>query len=200
MNNTLFGTRLAKQLQFIMEIDQLKRILRQNLLADGSRRENSAEHSWHLAMMAVLLSEYAPDRVDVQRVITMLLIHDLVEIDAGDTFCYDVQGNQDKADREQQAADRLFGLLPTDQHTHLRQLWDEFEAQETVDAQFAGALDRIQPLLQNWQNQGGTWRLHNIHRDQVMQRMAPVKTGAPELWTIVQQVVDECVAVGYLQA
>ncbi len=149
--------------------------------------------------MAVLLVEYAPTPVDMQRVLTMLLIHDLVEIDAGDTFCYDVQGNQDKAAREQQAADRVFGLLPCEQHTYLRQLWEEFEAQDSADAQFAAALDRLQPLLQNWQNQGGTWRLHNIHRTQVMQRMAAVKTGAPELWHAVQHVVDSCVAAGYLR-
>lgn len=174
-------------------------MLRQNLLTDGSRRENSAEHSWHLALIATLLMEYAPVPVNIQRVITMLLIHDLVEIDAGDTFCYDPQGNQDKATREHQAADRLFSLLPLDQGTYLRQLWDEFETQETDDAQFAAALDRIQPLIQNWQTQGGTWRLHHICRDQVLHRMAPIKTGAPALWAFVQQVIDECVAEGYLQ-
>lgn len=193
-------SRLNQQIQFILEIDRLKQILRQTLLTDGSRRENSAEHSWHLAIMAMLLDEYAPEPVDVLRVVKMLLIHDLVEIDAGDTFCYDVQGNQDKAARELQAADRLFGLLPTDQGTELRSLWEEFEAQATPEARFATALDRLQPLLHNQQTQGGTWRLHEVTRDRVMQRMAPIEAGAPELWLYAQTVIDNCVDAGYLKS
>lgn len=192
--------RLDQQIQFILEIDRLKQILRQTLLTDGSRRENSAEHSWHLAIMAMLLAEYAPEPVDVLRVIKMLLIHDLVEIDAGDTFCYDVQGNQDKAARELQAADRLFGLLSADQGAELRSLWDEFEAQITSEARFATALDRLQPLLHNQQTEGGTWRLHGVTRDRVMQRMAPIEVGAPELWLYAQTVIDECVDAGYLKS
>jgi putative hydrolases of HD superfamily len=190
--------RLTQQIQFILEIDRLKQILRQTLLTDGSRRENSAEHSWHLAIMAIVLSEYAPPETDLVRAIKMLLIHDLVEIDAGDTFCYDVQGNQDKADREAQAADRLFGLLPHDQRDELRSLWEEFETQQTVTAKFAAALDRIQPMLHNQQTQGGTWQLHGITRDRVLKRMQPVETGAPELWPFVQQAIDDCIAAGYL--
>jgi putative hydrolase of HD superfamily len=131
--------------------------------------------------------------------IKMVLVHDLVEIDAGDTFCYDVQGNESKAQREAQAALRLFGLLPADQASELRSLWEEFEAQETPTAKFAAALDRIQPLLHNQQNRGGTWLIHGITRDQVMKRMAPVETGAPELWLFVQQVIEDCVAAGYLK-
>lgn len=126
--------RLTQQIQFILEIDRLKQILRQTLLTDGSRRENSAEHSWHIAIMAMVFAEYAPPGVDLSRAIKMLLIHDLVEIDAGDTFCYDVQGNQNKAEREEQAAIRLFGLLPSEQARELRSLWDEFEAQATITA------------------------------------------------------------------
>jgi putative hydrolase of HD superfamily len=192
-------SRLTQQIQFIIEIDQLKQVLRQTLLNDGSRRENSAEHSWHLAMMVIVLAEYAPQGVTLLSAIKMVLLHDLVEIDAGDTFCYDVQGNESKAQREAQAALRLFGLLPADQASELRSLWEEFEAQQTPTAKFAAALDRIQPLLHNQQNRGGTWLIHGITRDQVMKRMAPVETGAPELWLFVQQVIEDCVAAGYLK-
>ena len=191
--------RLTQQIQFIIEIDRLKQVIRQTLLTDGSRWENSAEHSWHLAVMAIVLAEYAPEGVDIFHVIKMLLIHDLVEIDAGDTFCYDVQGNESKAAREAQAALRLFGLLPADQGSELRLLWDEFETGETPTAKFAAALDRIQPLLHNQQTQGGTWRIHGIRRDQVMKRLASVETGAPELWPFVLQVIDDCVTAGYLK-
>ncbi|MBH8564084.1 HD domain-containing protein [Nostoc sp. CENA67] len=191
--------RLTQQIQFIIEIDRLKLVLRQTSLTDNSRRENSAEHSWHIAMMALTLAEYAPEGVDISHAIKMLLIHDLVEIDAGDTFCYDVQGNQNKAEKEAQAALRLFELLPADQARELRSLWDEFEAGETPTAKFAAALDRIQPLLHNQQNGGGTWRIHSIRRDQVMKRVAPVETGAPQLWPFVLQLIDECVVAGYIK-
>jgi len=152
----LMPPRLLQQMQFVVEIDKLKRVLRQTLLTDGSRRENSAEHSWHIALMAILLSEYATEPIDILRVVKMLLLHDLVEIDAGDTFCYDDRGHESKAEREMQAADRLFSLLPPDQASEFRALWDEFEAQETADAQFASTLDRLQPLLNNHQTQGHT--------------------------------------------
>lgn len=190
--------RLAQQLQFILEIDKLKQVLRQTLVTDRSRRENSAEHSWHLAIMAMLLSEYAPAAIDVSRVMKLLLIHDLVEIDAGDTFCYDHQANQSKADRELAAADRLFGLLPADQRAELRALWDEFEAQTTPEAQFAAAIDRLQPFLHNQHTQGGTWQMYGITRDQVLQRMRPLQTATPALWAFVEQAIDTCIALGYL--
>lgn len=192
------SNRLHQQIQFILEIDRLKHILRQTLLTDGSRRENSAEHSWHLAMMAFVLAEYAPPGTDLLQAIKMLLIHDIVEIDAGDVSCYDVQGNLDKAEREQQAANRIFGLLPPDQASELRALWDEFETRTTPTAQFAAALDRIQPILHNRQTQGHSWQIHNVKQPQVMQRVAPVETGAPELWAYVQQIIDECIEAGYL--
>ena len=192
-------SRLAQQIQFIIEIDKLKRVLRQTLLTDESRQENSAEHSWHLAMMAILLAEYAPSSdVDVLHVIKMLLVHDLVEIDAGDTFCYDVLSNQSKAAREAEAATRIFGLLPEEQGAELRDLWEEFEVQESVNARFATALDRLQPLLHNQQTRGGTWRIHGITRDQVLRRMHPIQEGAPALWSFVEQVIEECVVAGYL--
>ena len=192
-------SRLSQQIQFIVEIDKLKGVLRQTLLTDSSRRENSAEHSWHLAMMAMLLSEYAPAPVNVLQVIKMLLIHDLVEIDAGDTFCYDVQGNLGKAEREKQAAARLFGQLPVEQGIELRSLWEEFEAQQTAEAQFATALDRLQPLLHNQQTAGGTWRIHGITLDKVIERMKPIKTGAPQIWLLVEQILEESVKAGYLK-
>lgn len=192
-------SRLSQQIQFIVEIDKLKGILRQTPLADGSRRENSAEHSWHLAMMALVLVEYVPPEVDLLRALKMLLLHDLVEIDAGDVFCYDEQANQNKAERESLAAARLFGLLPQAQGAELQGIWQEFEAFETPTARFAVALDRLQPLLLNQQNQGGTWKMHGITQNQVLDRMAPVKEGAPTLWALVEQVIQECIAAGYLQ-
>ncbi|WP_205369948.1 HD family hydrolase [Thermoleptolyngbya sp. PKUAC-SCTB121] len=194
----LAPTRLAQQIQFVLEIDKLKGVLRQTLLTDASRRENSAEHSWHLALMAIALAEYAPASIDLSRVVQMLLLHDLVEIDAGDTFAFDIQANQDKAEREQAAADRLFGLLPPDLGQPLRACWEEFEAAETVDAQFAHALDRFQPFLHNLQTEGGTWRLHGITCDRVLGRMQPVKQGAPALWPIVEALIHQAVAAGYL--
>ena len=191
-------SRLHQQMQFVIEIDKLKNVLRQTRLTDNSRQENSAEHSWHLAVMAIVLAEYAPPEVDLLRAIKMLLLHDLVEIDAGDTFCYDAAGNQDKAAREEKAAQRLFGSLPAEQGKQLWSLWAEFEATQTATAQFAAALDRLQPLLHNQQNQGGTWKLHNISKNQVMQRVAPVQK-IPELWSLVEQILAEGVAAGYLK-
>lgn len=193
------NSRLNQQIQFIIEIDKLKSILRQTRLTDDSRQENSAEHSWHLAIMAIILAEYAPPNVDILRAIKMLLIHDLVEIDAGDTFCYDVQNNLDKAAREEIAAERIFGILPLEQGKELRQIWEEFEAFQTDTAKFAAALDRLQPLLHNQQNQGGTWRIHNVTENQVRKRMAPVKEGTPALWSMVEQIIEDCIAAGYLK-
>jgi putative hydrolases of HD superfamily len=190
--------RLTQQIAFITEIDRLKQILRQTYISDRSRPENTAEHSWHIALMATVLSEYAPPGTDLLHATKMLLIHDIVEIDAGDTFAFDEVGNQSKAEREEKAADRLFGLLPPDQTSELRSLWNEFEAQQTPTAQFAAALDRIQPLLLNQQNQGGTWRKYGITRDRVIERMRPVTVGAPELWSIVEEAIEECVVAGYL--
>ena len=193
-------SRLTQQIQFIVEIDKLKQVLRQTLLTDSSRRENSAEHSWHIALMAIVLAEYAPSKdVDLLRAIKMLLVHDLVEIDAGDTFCYDVPGYQDKAAREAAAAARLFGMLPEGQGAELWGLWKEFEASETDTARFAVALDRLQPLLHNQQTEGGTWRIHGITGDRVLERVGPIKEGAPALWPYVQQVIEDCIVAGYLK-
>jgi putative hydrolase of HD superfamily len=190
--------RLHRQLRFLLEIDRLKGILRQTRVLDAARQENSAEHSWHLALCAALLAEYAPAGADVARVTRMVLVHDVVEIDAGDAFCYDAAANVGKEEREQMAAERIFGLLPDDQAAELHALWEEFEAGETPDARFAVALDRLQPLLLNFAHQGGSWRANAITHDRVLVRMAPIQDGAPEVWPIVVRLLDEAVARGYL--
>ncbi|BAU11927.1 Predicted hydrolases of HD superfamily protein [Leptolyngbya sp. NIES-3755] len=194
----LTTTRLQSQIQFIVEIDQLKHVFRQTLLMDKSRRENDAEHSWHLAMMAIVLSEYADPQVNLLRVLKMVLIHDLVEIDAGDTFCYDAIAIQDQSDREQKAADRLFGMLPENLEKELRSLWEEFEAKETLDAQFAAALDRLQPLLHNYYTQGGTWKMANVTEAQVRKRMAPVSIGSPVLGKFVNDLIEDAIRQGFI--
>lgn len=192
--------RLDRQLRFVVELDRLKNTLRQTSLIDGSRRENSAEHSWHLAAMAVVLAEHSDEGVDLLRVLTMLLIHDVVEIDAGDTFCYDAAASLGREERERRAAERLFGLLPEEQGIRFRALWEEFEAGGTPDARFAVALDRLQPLLQNVHGAGGSWRAHGIRRDQVLARMEPIRTGIPRAWPIVERAVDEACAAGWIRA
>jgi putative hydrolase of HD superfamily len=192
-------TRLDQQLNFILEIDKLKSILRQTPITGSERRqENTAEHSWHIAMMASLLAEYFPSAVDASHVMRMLLVHDIVEIDAGDTFAYDSAGYSDKEERERRAADRLFGLLPADQAASLRTLWDEFEAFVSPESRYANALDRLQPLLLNSRTGGGSWRNHQVTRSQVLFRMEPVRTGTPELWPVVLAIVDDGCARGYL--
>lgn len=190
--------RLKKQMEFLLEIDKLKTILRRTLLTDGSRRENSAEHSWHLAVMALILSEYANTKIDLFRVIKILLIHDLVEIDAGDTFVYDLQGNRDKEEREKRAAERLFGLLPPDQAEDLHALWKEFEEEQTPEALFASALDRLQPLLHNYFTQGTIWRQHQITGNQVLTVNRKIERGSPTLWNLAESLVRELIEKGFL--
>jgi putative hydrolase of HD superfamily len=190
--------RLGRQLAFIMELDRLKGILRQTRVLEGARQENSAEHSWHLALCAVVLAEHAPAEMDLSRVLKLVLVHDVVEIDAGDAFCYDADANVGKEERERMAAERIFGLLPPEQASELRGLWEEFEAGASADARFAVALDRLQPLLLNFAGEGGSWRQHRVTHDQVWVRMAPIRQGAPELWPAVVRLLDEAVARGYL--
>ncbi len=190
--------RLSRQLAFIVEVDRLKGVLRQTSLIDGSRRENSAEHSWHLAMAALALAEHAPTGTDLLRALGMVLVHDIVEIDAGDTFGFDETGYLDKAERETRAAERLFGLLPPDQAAEMRALWDEFEEGATPEARFAVALDRIQPLLVNFNSGGGTWKLHGITLSQILRRMAPIEAGAPGAWPWVRRTIEEACARGYV--
>ena len=191
--------RLEQQIRFILEIDKLKTILRRTYLLHVDRAENTAEHSWHLAMMAILLAEHSNEPVDVPRVVKMVLIHDIVEIDAGDTYIYDTQGALDKAEREHAAADRLFGMLPSDQGREFRTLWEEFEARQTPDAKFAGALDRFMPQLHNYHTQGRSWNEHGITADRVLERNACMAEGSASLWDLAQALVNDAVAKGFLK-
>lgn len=191
--------RLLKQVEFLVEIDKLKLILRQTRLIHEDRRENDAEHSWHLAMAALILAEHANEDIDLGKVLKMVLIHDLVEIDAGDTFCYDLEGAKDKAQREQKAAQRIFGLLPADQGEEFHALWEEFEERQTPEARFAAALDRFQPVLHNLRTGGGTWARHGIVRSQVQQRNAPMAEGSVALWDYISELLDDAAAQGILK-
>ncbi len=190
--------RLKQQFDFLIEIDRMKQILRQNLIAVGSRRENDAEHSWHMAVMACVLCEYASDEIDLSRVLQMCLVHDLVEVYAGDTFCYDAAGNADKAKREQEAADQLFTILPKEQGQHYRALWEEFDRMDTPDSAFAAAVDRIQPFLLNYCTGGHTWKLGEINSQMVYERIAPVKKAMPDVWPALSNMLEECVEKGLL--
>lgn len=191
--------RLARQLDFIIEMDRLKGVLRRSPLADGSRLENTAEHSWHVALAALILADQSDETVNIGHVVRMLLVHDIVEIDAGDTYAYDTSGNLDKAEREQHAAARLFGLLPDDQAGELRALWEEFEARITPEARFANALDRMLPLLHNYLNEGSAWRQHGVIVDQVRARMAPVGDGSAALAGIVEAVLTDSLDRGLFE-
>jgi len=190
---------LERRIQFALEADRLKSVIRRTRLVDGSRHENSAEHSWQLGLLAMLMADAAPPGVDHARVIRMLLIHDIIEVDAGDTFAFDTSGYLDKADREQAAAARLYGILPGEQGDELRALWEEFEVGESPDARFAVALDRFQPLLLNFYGGGGSWREHGIGRSQVLRRMGPIEHGAPALWPFVLNVIEQACALGWVR-
>ena len=195
----LESERFKSQIEFILELDKLKKILRQTTLLDRSRQENSAEHSWHIALIVLVLSEYAEaDNLNLLRVIKLLLTHDLVEIDAGDTYCYDESGAQDQKERETRAADRIFNILPEDQSKSFRSLWDEYEDRKTPESKFANALDRFQPLLHNYFTQGESWRQHGIQKKQVLSRMRPVEEGSSFLWDYVTSLIDDAVEKGYL--
>lgn len=183
--------RLKQQIKFILEVDKIKSIFRQSYIADNSRKENDSEHSWHLALMAFLLAEYSNEEIDVKKVITMVLIHDIVEIDAGDTYAYDDAGNATKELREIKAADRIFNILPEDQALYLRELWDEFEARITPEAKFAATLDRMQPLLLNDITGGKAWREHGVHNEQVMKRNSVTKDGSELLWEYCKDLIEK---------
>lgn len=174
--------RLIKQIKFIEEIDKEKLIGRQTYLADASRKENDAEHAWHMAIMAVLLSEYSNEKIDVLKTMTMLLIHDIVEIDAGDTYAYDEDGKKTQRQRELTAADRIFGLLPSDQAEYMRGLWDEFEERKTPEAKFARTLDNIQPVMLNNASGGRSWEEKCVHLNQILKRNENTKDGSETLW------------------
>jgi putative hydrolase of HD superfamily len=194
------GSRLGKQLAFLAEIDRLKDVLRRTLAGRTGRRENSAEHSWHLALMALVLGEEATalGPIDRERVLKMVLVHDLVEIDADDTFCYDAAGNATKAARELAAAERIFRLLPADQAAHMRAWWDEFEAGITPEAKLAQALDRLQPILQNLHTEGRSWREHGVTKAQVLERNRKIGDALPDIWAELLPRIDEAERKGWL--
>ena len=192
--------RLTRQIDFILAVDQLKQVYRKTRLIDDGRRENDAEHSWHLALMAVVLREYATEEVDIARVLAMHLIHDLVEIDVGDTYAYDEAGQSDRAERERVAAARIFGLLPADQGATLLALWEEFEARQTPEARYAAALDRLHPMLLNYHTDDSAWHRHGIGRDQVLAFNRHMEEGAPKLWQYARRMINAAVAEGKLKS
>lgn len=192
--------RLNRQIEFIREIDKLKTIYRQSYLMDKSRHENDAEHTWHITLMAWLLEEHLDQRkVNLLRVMKMLLVHDLVEIDAGDTFAYDEQGQEGKFEREMVAAKRIFGLLPVDQRDEMLALWLEFEQRETLESRYAAAMDRIQPLLHNYFTGGKAWQEHGVTADRVRARIVFLQEDLPDLYSLVQHLIDDAVKQGYLR-
>lgn len=200
MNSFDFITdeKLKSRIEFVVEADKMKNILRRTLITDGSRRENDAEHSWHLALMVMLLRDYAPPETDIARTVQMAVVHDLVEVYAGDTFAYDAKGNEDKRMREEAAADRLFGMLPDGQGDELRALWEEFDAMATPDSRYAAAVDRLQPLIHNFLTNGHTWRNGAVHSPQVLERMAVIKDVSPDLWQVVEGIVKNSLESGIL--
>jgi putative hydrolases of HD superfamily len=191
--------RLDQQMAFVGEVGQLKSVLRQTVLAGIGRPENSAEHSWHLAVMALALAEHAPVGTDLSRVIGMVLVHDLVEIDAGDLFLYADQSEHERQEiAERAAADRIFAILPAEQATAMRQLWDEFMQRQTAEAKFARALDRLQPILENFAVGGGTWQRHGITADQVLAKVTLIEDGSPALGRYAKDLVSRAVEMGLL--
>lgn len=192
--------RLKQQIEFLIELDKLKSVLRRTILSHEARRENSGEHSWHVTMVALLFQEYANEKVDILKVMKMLLIHDVVEIDAGDVYIYDKQSNEGKVDREREAAERIFGLLPDDQRNELRDLWEEFEAKETMEAKYAGACDRIIPLLHNYYAKGHSWKEHDIEMTNVYEMNQVIEHGSKSLWEVAKDVIEASVKAGYLKA
>lgn len=188
--------RLRKQMEFILEVDKLKKIGRQTYLSDASRKENDAEHSWHLALMAVLLSEHANTKIDILKVITMVLIHDVVEIDAGDTYAYDEAGKTTQRAREEAAAERIFNILPEDQAKYMRQLWEEFEDRKTPEAKFARTLDNAQPVMLNDATDGLAWREHEVKLSQVMNRNKNTHEGSDDIWEYVHDIFIKNVSKG----
>ena len=191
--------RLDQQLKFSAEIDKMTQVYRRTLLISGVRQENDAEHSWHVAVMALLFKEYCIEEPNIERAIKMLVVHDLIEIYAGDTFAYDVKGNRDKAEREALAADKLYSQLPEEQGAELRALWEEFDAVETVDAKYAACMDRLQPLLHNTLTEGHTWRDGGAVRPQVEERSAIIKEFMPEVYNWIKKNIDRSVANGWLK-
>ena len=190
---------LLKQINFIKEIDKVKYIQRRTKLFNSDRNENDAEHSWHLALMAIVLMEHSNKSIDILKVVKMVLIHDIVEIDAGDTFIYDTQKNHSNTDEERLAANRIFGLLPKEQAEEMIAVWEEFEAGETDEAKFARSMDRLEPLLQNTSNNGGTWREFDVSYAKVHHKKSVIKEGSEIIWNFAEQLIDESVEKGILK-
>ncbi|WP_375750056.1 HD domain-containing protein [Vibrio sp. HN007] len=194
------NSRLMKQLELLMELDKLKSVLRRTRVKDADKRlENSAEHSWHVALMAILLEEHANEPVDITKVVKMLLLHDIVEIDAGDTFVYDAVASQEQEEKELAAAERLFGMLPDDQADDLKAIWLEFEQAESPEAKFAKALDRLIPILMNYNNDGQSWVEHGIAKQQVININGRIVDGSQALWSVASEVIDNAVEKGWLK-
>ncbi|HVF33052.1 MAG TPA: HD domain-containing protein [Acidimicrobiales bacterium] len=190
--------RLARQLTFLVELDKAKSVFRQSYLTDGSRKENDAEHMWHLALFVLVLAEHAGEPIDVAKVLQMVLVHDIVEIDAGDTYLYDEVAKATQTAREAKAADRLYGLLPPDQGAQLRAVWEEFEARRTPESRFAAAVDRLQPVLLNLATEGRAWTEHGLTAERVRDVNSKIALGSPVLWDHVRRLLDDAVADGYL--
>jgi putative hydrolase of HD superfamily len=190
---------LLKQIEFIKEVDKLKYILRKTKLFGSDRNENDAEHSWHLALMSIVLAEHANFQMDLLKVIKMLLIHDIVEIDAGDTFIYDTQKSHDNTAEEREAAKRIFGLLPEQQADEFIAVWEEFEEQQTNEAKFARTMDRLEPLLQNASNNGGTWQEFGVTHDKVYAKKQVIQHGSSAIWEYAEQLINDCVEKGILK-
>jgi putative hydrolase of HD superfamily len=192
------NSRLEKQIKFILEIDKLKSVFRRSYVLGTNRKENDSEHSWHIAMMAIVLSEYSDSNINILKVLRMVLIHDIVEIDAGDTFCYDEKGAVDKLEREISAANRIFGLLPNDQKKEYIELWEEFEEGRTSEAMFAKSLDRLMPLLHNYYSEGKAWKENDIRQEQVFYKNKHIADGSKGLWELVHSIIEKAVDRGYL--
>lgn len=192
-------SRLEKQISFILEIDKLKQVFRQTYLLDQSRRENDAEHSWHLSLLALFLSEHSNVPIEISKVVEMTLIHDIVEIDAGDTFAYDTENAKTQMAREQKAAERIFSLLPPDQKKYLFAIWNEFEAHQTPESKFARAIDRVQPLLHNCYTEGRAWKANGVKLSQVLERNKHIEEGSKDLWAFMKKLIFEAVEKGYLE-
>lgn len=192
-------TRLEQQVNFIVEIDKVKNIFRQTYLADANRKENDAEHSWHLAISTFLLKEHVKEEVDLLKTILMVLIHDLVEIDAGDTYAYDDAGAIDKREREEKGAERIFGMLPEDQGTYFRELWEEFETYESADAKFAHLLDNFQPLLLNDASNGKSWEEHGVKKSQIYKRNAKIEETSAPVWEYMKALIQKHIELGHVK-
>jgi predicted hydrolases of HD superfamily len=191
--------RMREQIEFALLMDKQKNIFRQNHLADNSRRENDAEHAWHMAVMAYLFREYANEDIDISKVILMCLIHDVVEIEAGDTYAYDEEAKKSQREREEIAKKHIFGMLPSDQGEELEALFDEFEAKETAEARFAKTMDNLQPVLLHEANGGGDWKEHEVTKEQIMRRQEKTRHGSEELFEVIKDIIDKHIAEGNIK-